>query len=218
MRDVALVAAWVMLLGALAHGQASAQTAKAELRNAKGEMVGTLTLAQEPDGVRTTMEASNLPPGFHGFHVHAVGKCEAPFTSAGGHFNPGGQNHAHHAGDLPNIHVPAGGALHVEVLAADVTLDAVFPSAETRFIFPELLEEGLEPHHVREVWLFGSERADTFVDIAGVLDVKIRALREHRSQLGEWDPSPMLAGWARQQGAKPRLKAAEAFRRMVLED
>src|SRR5207302_534098 len=76
--------------------------------------------------------------------------------------------------------------------AADVTLDAVFPSAETRFIFPELLAEGLEPHHVREVWLVGSEHADTFVDIAAVLDIKIGALREHRSQMGDWDPSAMI--------------------------
>jgi len=102
--------------------------------------------------------------------------------------------------------------------AADVTLDAVFPSAETRFIFPELLAEGLEPHHVREVWLVGSERADTFVDIAAVLDIKIGALREHRSQMGDWDPSAMIRGWARRQGARRRLRAAEAFRRMVLED
>jgi LmbE family N-acetylglucosaminyl deacetylase len=103
-------------------------------------------------------------------------------------------------------------------VAADVVLDAVFPSAGTRFIFPELLDEGLEPHHVREVWVHGSERADAFVDIAGVLDLKISALREHRSQMGDWDPSPMIRGWARQQGARRRLRAAEAFRRMVLED
>ncbi len=103
-------------------------------------------------------------------------------------------------------------------VAADVVLDAVFPSAGTRFIFPELLDEGLEPHHVREVWVHGSERADAFVDIARVLDLKISALREHRSQMGDWDPSPMIRGWARQQGARRRLRAAEAFRRMVLED
>lgn len=102
-------------------------------------------------------------------------------------------------------------------VAADVALDAVFPSAETRFIFPELLKEGLEPHHVREVWLNGAERADTFVDIADTLDLKIRALREHRSQMGDWDPAPMLRGWARRHGARRRLRAAEAFRRMVLE-
>ncbi len=103
-------------------------------------------------------------------------------------------------------------------VAADVTLDAVFPSAETRFIFPELLEEGLAPHHVREVYLHGSERPDTFIDIAAFLDVKIAALREHRTQMNDWDPSGMIKGWARQSGARRGLEAAEAFRRMVLED
>jgi LmbE family N-acetylglucosaminyl deacetylase len=103
-------------------------------------------------------------------------------------------------------------------VAADVTLDAVFPSAETRFIFPELLDEGLQPHHVREVWLHGSERPDTYVDIAEVLALKIAALREHRSQLGPWDPEPFITGWAQQQGKAKKLRAAEAFRRMVLED
>ena len=103
-------------------------------------------------------------------------------------------------------------------VAADVALDAVFPSAETRFIFPELLEEGLQPHHVREVWLHGSERPDTFVDIAAVLDLKIAALREHKSQLGPWDPAPFVRQWAMEQGKARKLPAAEAFRRMVLED
>src|SRR5438094_836734 len=99
------------------------------------------------------------------------------------------------------------------------TLDAIFPSAETRFIFPELLDEGLQPHHVSAVWLFGSaDRADTFVDISTTLDLKIRALREHRSQMGDWDPAPMVRGWAREQGARRRLRAAELFLRMVLED
>jgi LmbE family N-acetylglucosaminyl deacetylase len=101
-------------------------------------------------------------------------------------------------------------------VAADVALDAVFPSAETRFIFPELLEEGLPPHHVREVWLHGSARSDTFVDIAATLPVKVQALREHKSQMGAWDPTPMIKTWARQQGQPRRLRAAEAFRRMVL--
>ena len=104
-------------------------------------------------------------------------------------------------------------------VAADVALDAIFPSAETRFIFPELLDEGLQPHHVSAVWLFGSaDRADTFVDISTTLDLKIRALREHRSQIGDWDPAPMVRGWAREQGARRRLRAAELFLRMVLED
>lgn len=103
-------------------------------------------------------------------------------------------------------------------VAADVALDAVFPSAETRFIFPERLDEGLAPHHVREVWLHGAARSETFVDISSTLALKIQALREHKSQLGDWDPAGTLTAWAREQGRPRRLRAAEAFRRMVLED
>jgi LmbE family N-acetylglucosaminyl deacetylase len=102
-------------------------------------------------------------------------------------------------------------------VAADAALDAVFPSAQTRLIFPELLDEGLEPHHVKTVFIHGSERPDTFIDIADVLDLKVAALKEHRSQMGAWDPTEMITLWAREQGARRRLKAAEAFRRMVLE-
>ncbi len=101
-------------------------------------------------------------------------------------------------------------------VAADVVLDAVFPSAETRLIFPELLVEGLEPHHVKTVFVHGASRPDTFVDISGVLDTKLAALRAHKSQMGEWDPAEMITGWARQQGAPRKLQAAETYRRMVL--
>jgi LmbE family N-acetylglucosaminyl deacetylase len=102
-------------------------------------------------------------------------------------------------------------------VAADVALDAVFPSAETRFIFPELLDEGLAPHKVTRVFLHGPATPDTFVDIADFLDLKLAALREHRSQLGAWDPAPMIAEWARAQGKPRRLRAAEAYRLMLLE-
>ena len=103
-------------------------------------------------------------------------------------------------------------------VAADVALDAVFPSAETRFIFPELLDEGLPPHKVTRVFVHGAERPDTFIDIAGTLDVKLAALREHQSQLSAWDPAEMITGWARLQGKRRRLRAAEAFRLMILDE
>lgn len=124
----------VLLSGAIAYGQAIAQTAKAELRNAKAEMVGTLTLVEEPDGVRVTVEASNLPPGFHGFHIHAVGKCEPPFTSAGGHFNPPGQNHPHHAGDLANLLVNADGRASMVAKTARFKLADLFDADGSAFI------------------------------------------------------------------------------------
>ena len=103
-------------------------------------------------------------------------------------------------------------------VAADVALDAVFPSAGTRFIFPELLDEGLAPHRVTRVFVHGAERPDTFIDIADTLDLKLAALREHRSQLGAEDLAPMITEWARTQGKRPGLAAAEAFRLMLLDD
>jgi LmbE family N-acetylglucosaminyl deacetylase len=102
--------------------------------------------------------------------------------------------------------------------AADATLDAVFPSAETRLIFPELLAQGLEPHKVRAVFIHGAEKPDTFIDISETLGVKLAALKEHRTQMGEWDPTQMITDWARLQGAPRRLAAAEAFRVMRLHE
>jgi LmbE family N-acetylglucosaminyl deacetylase len=102
--------------------------------------------------------------------------------------------------------------------AADAVLDAVYPSAETRLIFPELLDEGLEPHKVQAVFIHGAESPDTFIDISDVLGVKLAALKEHRTQMGTWDPTEMITGWARMQGAPRKLKAAESYRLMRLHD
>jgi LmbE family N-acetylglucosaminyl deacetylase len=103
-------------------------------------------------------------------------------------------------------------------VAADVALDALFPSAETRFIFSELLDEGLTPHKVTRVFVHGAAHPDTYIDIADVLELKIAALLEHRSQLGAWDPTAMIKGWARMQGKRRGLAAAESFRLMLLDD
>jgi Cu-Zn family superoxide dismutase len=85
--------------------------------------------------VLIALSVKGLPPGERAFHIHGVGKCEAPFTSAGPHFNPAGKKHGllaadgHHAGDLPNLHVPASGELVVEVLNANVTLEKDKPNS-----------------------------------------------------------------------------------------
>jgi LmbE family N-acetylglucosaminyl deacetylase len=101
--------------------------------------------------------------------------------------------------------------------AASAALDAVFPSAETRAIFPELLTEGLEPHKVRQVLLAGSLDPDVFVNVDRTLAAKCRALRAHRSQVGkgEWI-EPLLRGWAARDGKRGGLRHAEGFKRMVL--
>jgi superoxide dismutase, Cu-Zn family len=106
-----------------------AQTAKASIKDATGKDVGQVQLIQTPHGVLLKMSLRGLPAGEHAFHIHAVGKCEPPaFTSAGGHFNPGGKKHGmlaaegQHAGDMPNLHVPASGELVVDVANSLISL------------------------------------------------------------------------------------------------
>jgi len=84
--------------------------ARAELRDAQGQSVGSATLAATEAGVRIEVQVTGLPAGRHGFHIHETGRCEPPdFASAGGHFNPSAHRHGMenpagpHGGDLPNI-------------------------------------------------------------------------------------------------------------------
>ena len=64
-----------------------AATAKADLADSQGKKVGTAELTQTTDGVEITLTVSGLTPGQHAFHIHNVGKCDAPdFKSAGAHF------------------------------------------------------------------------------------------------------------------------------------
>jgi Cu-Zn family superoxide dismutase len=71
---------------------------------------------------------SELGLGAHAIHVHAVGRCDPPFTTAGPHFNPENRQHGFrspngwHLGDLPNIDTPASGRLTFEFLLPGVTL------------------------------------------------------------------------------------------------
>jgi superoxide dismutase, Cu-Zn family len=122
-------------LAAVTAPPAAAQTAKATLKNADGKEVGSAQLTQTATGgVLISLAVNGLPPGDHAFHVHAVGKCEPPFTSAGGHFNPTNKKHGmlspegHHAGDMPNLHVPPDGALSVDVVNDAITLEKGKPN------------------------------------------------------------------------------------------
>jgi len=134
MKRITLVIFTVVMFGALTCVQALAENAHAEVRNLEGDMVGTLTLVQEPDGVKITMEASNLPPGFHGFHIHDTGRCDPPFTSAGGHFNPEGKDHPYHAGDLPNLLVKKDGQAYMEVTTDRFRVKELFKGDGTALI------------------------------------------------------------------------------------
>ena len=73
-------------------------------------------------GIEMKVALKNLPPGEHGLHFHQKPQCDPPdFKSAGGHFNPTGEQHGmknphgHHAGDMPNIMVKADGTANVTI-------------------------------------------------------------------------------------------------------
>ena len=114
MRSIRAVAeAAILALGALAtgigaalatgDGEQSGRRATAVLHDANGQRVGVAVFKERRGKVSVSAEVWRLAPEFHGFHVHAVGVCVPPFTSAGGHFNPAGVPHGDHAGDLPSL-------------------------------------------------------------------------------------------------------------------
>ena len=121
MRHRSSILAAIALMGI--SSAALAQHARAELKDASGKTIGTATLDQTPRGVLIDLTLTGAPEGTHGLHIHSVGKCDAPFTTAGPHWNPTAHMHGlmttagGHAGDLPNVFVPAGGNLHTQILA-----------------------------------------------------------------------------------------------------
>jgi Cu-Zn family superoxide dismutase len=100
-------------------------TAQAVLADASGDIVAIVQLKDEGNGrTRVSVRTRGLTEGFHGFHVHAVGKCDpntvdpktgkkAAFLSAGPHFNPKAATHADHAGDMPPLLVIRGGGANM---------------------------------------------------------------------------------------------------------
>jgi Cu-Zn family superoxide dismutase len=101
--------------------------AAAKLRDGNGAVLGTVRFLPRDDGsvlVRATL--SPLTTGWHGFHVHAVGRCEAPFTTAGPHFDTTGSTHGSHSGDMPLLRVMRSGEARVEFFTDTFTIASLF--------------------------------------------------------------------------------------------
>jgi len=103
---------------------------------------------------------------------------------------------------------------HRAVAAA--ALDAIFPAAGQPHLFEELAAEGLTAHKVRKVYVEAWGGGDTWVNTSEVIDLKIAALRKHVSQMGEWDPEPMIRQWSRDAGKGKEMEYAETFRVMSI--
>jgi LmbE family N-acetylglucosaminyl deacetylase len=98
--------------------------------------------------------------------------------------------------------------------AGTLALCAVMPDAPSRPQFPELLDEGLEPFEVPNLWLT-AEETDTYVDISKTLETKIEALRRHESQ-GTAESEEWVRERARKVGEKAGMEAAEGFKALAL--
>jgi len=103
-------------------------------------------------------------------------------------------------------------------ITGQVTLDAVFPYARDRWSYPDLLEEGLQPHKVREVWFWGAEDNNYRSDVTDTFETKLKALACHKSQVGDIPPEmrKRLEDWARQNAGGEDYEMAEAFHRVEM--
>jgi len=104
-------------------------------------------------------------------------------------------------------------------ITGQVVLDAVFPFARDHLAYPDLLDEGLEPHKVKEMLFWGADEVNYRSDISDTFELKISALQRHKSQIGQFDPAKLVE-WVRlrnQAMAEGKsFELAEAFHRVEI--
>ncbi|MBB6448361.1 Cu-Zn family superoxide dismutase [Geomicrobium halophilum] len=132
--------------------------AVAELEDENEQSVGTVTFIEnEEDHTIVTADVKNLEPGYHGFHIHEAGACEADaeggaFDTAGGHYAPEEGDHAEHVGDLPPLFVNENGVAKFSVVVDGFTPDELVSEGTTMIIHedPDNLGHILERYQSEE--------------------------------------------------------------------
>lgn len=102
--------------------------------------------------------------------------------------------------------------------AAQAACEAVFPSAGTRLIFTDLLEAGYEPHNVKKLYIHGTDKPDTWVDISETIDIKVKALQQHVSQIPVDEVEKWMKDWAKEDAKDKEFEYAESYRVMKLSE
>ena len=108
------------------------------------------------------------------------------------------------------------GRHHPDHLAAgQAAMAAIYPACQNPWDFPELLDEGLPPHKVRELYVMGAPEVNHVVDVSATFDLKLAALAAHHSQVGARmaELEPRLRTWAAEMGAQHGFQYAELFHR-----
>ena len=100
--------------------------------------------------------------------------------------------------------------------AAQAACEAVFPSAGSRLMFADLLAAGYEPHDVNRLYIHGHENANTWVDISDTMDLKVKALQQHVSQINPEEVGNWMTEWAEEEGKEKGMKYAERYKVMIL--
>jgi LmbE family N-acetylglucosaminyl deacetylase len=103
-------------------------------------------------------------------------------------------------------------------ICGQVAADAVFPFARDHMAYPDLLEEGLEPHKVKEMWFWGTDDPNFRSDVTDTIDTKFKALACHVSQVGDVPPEmrSRLRGMAKMNAKGEKFELAEAFHRVEM--
>lgn len=100
---------------------------------------------------------------------------------------------------------------------AQAAVDAVFPAVEMPMLYPDLQTEGLKPHKVNYLYIsYPVQNANCVVDITHVMESKIKALRQHTSQLGNGDPTELLQRWGSSIGKQFGVTYGEIFRKIFI--
>lgn len=97
--------------------------------------------------------------------------------------------------------------------AAQAALDAVAPASAMPLLWPEVGT----PHRVRQVYVHGNGKPNVWVDVTETIEQKIAALKQHASQMGDWDPTEMIKEWNAEAGKEKGLVYAESYRVITLE-